>query len=93
MKTIPALIAAAAATLLTSSAFAADSSERTSMPDSCSDRDANCVIQDGPARRHKGVDNSSTTPPANATSRNSSNTSGANSKSGGSKSGEAGSSR
>jgi hypothetical protein len=33
-------------------AYAADSaSERTSMPESCSNRDVNCVLYDGPPRR------------------------------------------
>ena len=46
---LPAALLASA--LFTSAALAADSSDRTSMPSSCSDRDANCVIKDGPPRR------------------------------------------
>jgi hypothetical protein len=49
-----ALLAAAAAAVFWSGAFAADSNERTSMPESCTDRSANCVIQDGPPRNRRG---------------------------------------
>lgn len=86
MKTLATLLAATAATLITGSTFAADSSDRTSMPNNCSDRSANCVIQDGPPRNRRGVDTSTTTQPSGSTaSTSSSNSSG--SKSGDSKSG------
>ena len=54
MKTTFALLAATAATVFWTGAFAADSNERTSMPESCTDRSANCVIQDGPPRNRRG---------------------------------------
>ena len=38
---------AAILALAAGAALAADSSERTSMPDRCSERDVNCVIPDG----------------------------------------------
>ena len=91
MKTIPALVAATAAALITASAIAADSSDRTSMPNNCSDRSANCVIQDGPPRGRRGVDPSTTTQPSGSTSSNAGNSS--SSKSGESKSGSTGPSR
>jgi hypothetical protein len=67
MKMIAAVLAAAA-TLWASGAFAADSGDRTSMPESCSDRSANCVIQDGPPRRRGGEAATNSTPPAGSTS-------------------------
>jgi hypothetical protein len=70
MKTIATLLAAAAATLVTASALAADSSERTSMPTNCSERNANCVIQDGPPRARRGGETTTTTPPPGAGSSN-----------------------
>ena len=85
MKTIVTLIAAAAATLITGSVFAADSSDRTSMPNNCSDRNANCVIQDGPPRNRRGGETGTTTQPTGPTSSNTG--SGSGSKSGESKSG------
>jgi hypothetical protein len=54
MKTTFALLAATAAAVFWTGAFAADSNERTSMPESCTDRSANCVIQDGPPRNRRG---------------------------------------
>ena len=48
------LIPALAAVLAAPASFAADSTERTTMPEKCSERDANCVVQDGaPPRRAK----------------------------------------
>ena len=41
----------AAALFLAGAAFAADSGDRTSMPERCLERDVNCVIPDGPPRR------------------------------------------
>ena len=64
MKTIPMLLAAAAATLITGSALAADNSDRTSMPTNCSDRSANCVIQDGPPRGRRGGETTTTPQPS-----------------------------
>jgi hypothetical protein len=55
MKTAAAIFGALAVTFFAGTAFAADSSDRTSMPSSCSERDANCVIQDGPPRRRNGT--------------------------------------
>ena len=46
--TIPALLTTA---LLSFPAPAADSGNRTTMPDKCSERDVNCTINDGPPRR------------------------------------------
>ena len=83
MKSIATFIAAAA-TLISASAFAADSSERTSMPTNCSDRNANCVIQDGPPRGRRGVEQSATTQPSGS---GGSNTGSTSSKAGESKSG------
>jgi hypothetical protein len=54
MKTTLTLLAATAATLLSTAVVAADSGDRTSMPDACADRSANCVIQDGPPRNRRG---------------------------------------
>ena len=84
MKAIATFLAAAAATLVSASAFAADSSDRTSMPTNCSDRNANCVIQDGPPRGRQGVDPSATTRPSGPPGNTAGNPS---SKSGDSKSG------
>ena len=47
-------ILTAGAALMTSAAFGADSSDRTSPPAGCSERDVNCVVQDGPPRRRGG---------------------------------------
>jgi hypothetical protein len=69
------MIAAAAATLMTGGAFAADSTDRTSMPNNCSDRNANCVIQDGPPRgRGRALDTPTTRPSAPPGTSNSSGT-------------------
>ena len=54
MKPIVPTLAATALWLVAGAAFAADSGERTSMPQSCSERDVNCVIQDGPAMNRRG---------------------------------------
>lgn len=80
MKPIPQIFAVAALWLFTGPAFAADSGARTTMPKSCSERDVNCVIQDGPARNSRGqlVE----PPPADAKG-------GASGKSGNTKPGEA----
>src|ERR1700704_4804393 len=51
MKMIFSIFGAFAAALLTGVAFAADSGDRTSMPERCLERDVNCVIPDGPPRR------------------------------------------
>ena len=55
MKPAAVIFSALAVTFFAGAAFAADSSDRTTMPSSCSERDANCVIQDGPARRRNGT--------------------------------------
>ena len=54
MNPIAPVLVAAALCLFTGPAFAADSGARTTMPQSCSERDVNCVIQDGPARNRRG---------------------------------------
>ena len=92
MKVLTTMIAAAAATLITGHVLAADSTERTSMPNNCSDRNANCVIQDGPPRGRRGVESANTAPPATPARSDSSSTTGG-SKSGDSKTGSSGSSR
>lgn len=51
MKTIVSLTALIGATLLATAALAANSEDRTSMPENCTDRNVNCVINDGPPRR------------------------------------------
>ena len=51
MKMTFSIFGAFAAALLAGAAFAADSGDRTSMPDGCSERDVNCVIPDGSPRR------------------------------------------
>ena len=85
MKMLVTLIAAAAATLISGHIFAADSTDRTSMPNNCSDRNANCVIQDGPPRgRGRALDQPTTTPstpPTTNTSPGSTGSTGGNSQS------------
>ena len=51
MKIVAATAAAVFAALLAPAALAADSTERTTMPDKCSERDVNCEIKDGAPRR------------------------------------------
>lgn len=51
MKMTFSIFGAFAAALLAGAAFAADSGDRTSMPNACSERDVNCVIPDGTPRR------------------------------------------
>jgi hypothetical protein len=72
MKTTAAIFGALAATFFAGAAFAADSGERTTMPSSCSDRDTNCVIQDGPPRRRGGAA-TEITPPTGSSSQGSTN--------------------
>ena len=92
MKMLTMLIAAAAATLVSGHVFAADSTDRTSMPNNCSDRNANCVIQDGPPRgRGRALDQPTTTPSAPPATSGGSRTAG--SKGGTSPSGSSGPTR
>jgi len=56
MKTFASLVFLAAGLLIASAAPAASSDDRTSMPSNCSERDVNCVINDGPPRRRRGSD-------------------------------------
>lgn len=94
MKMLATMIAAAAATLISGHVLAADSTDRTSMPNNCADRNANCVIQDGPPRGRRGVDSTNTArPAAPAKSDNSSTSATGSSKSGDSRTGSSGSSR
>lgn len=72
MKMTTSILGAFAATLLAGAACAASSEDRTSMPSSCSDRDANCVIQDGAPRRRGGEQTTTTTPPSTSGSSSSS---------------------
>ena len=52
MKILAATAAAVFAAVLAPAALAASSTERTSMPEKCAERDVNCVVQDGvPPRR------------------------------------------
>jgi hypothetical protein len=90
MKVSTSILAACAASLLTSISFAADSGERTSMPSSCSERDANCIIQDGPPRRRTGEAPPTTTAPSAPSAADSR---GSGAKPGTTRPGETGSSR
>ena len=54
-RLLPHIAAAALVAGASAVALAADSGDRTSMPNSCSERDANCVIQDGAPRRRGGA--------------------------------------
>jgi hypothetical protein len=51
MKMTLKILATFAALQIAGAAFAADSGDRTSMPERCMERDVNCVIPDGPPRR------------------------------------------
>ena len=63
MKGTASIFAACAAALLTNAAFAADSTDRTTMPQRCAERDANCVMPDGPPHR-RGDPERNIAPPA-----------------------------
>ncbi len=68
MKMTLSILGTFAAALLGGAAFAADSGDRTSMPNACSERDVNCVIPDGPPRRRGSSDANIVAPATNGSS-------------------------
>src|SRR5205085_6788601 len=60
-------MSAALSTLAISQLFAADSTDRTSMPDFCSRRDVNCVLPDGGVPRVVAGPGTVTQPPISTT--------------------------